>query len=83
MPDEEKCPVCERASEFVYRLDETDEKFNRSKKVFNERLDKVEEGVDTKVKDLYKRINSVDARINALLVACFLLLLSTVLGKVF
>ena len=83
MGAEEKCPVCERASEFVYRLDESEEKLEKSKDRFDEKLEKLEGEVDTKVTDIYKRINTVDARINALLVSCILLLLTVVVSKIF
>ena len=79
---DEDCPVCERASEFVYRLDETEEKLEKSKKSFNKKLDKLEGEVDTGFVEVYKRINTVDGRINALLLSCVLLFASVILSKV-
>lgn len=76
------CPVCERASEFIYRLDETEEKINKSKKNFDKKLNKLEGETNTEFKEVYKRINTVDGRINALILACTLLLASVVLSKV-
>ena len=82
MPDEEKCRVCERASEFVYRLGESEEKFEKLEDSFDEKLEKLEGEVDTGFIEVYKRINTVDGRINALLLACVLLFASVILSKV-
>ena len=76
---ENNCPVCDRASELIFRVEESDEKLGEVKEEFEVKDKKTNKRVD-KVHD---RIDKVDGRINKLVISSFLILLTAVVSLIF